>query len=314
MASVLVDTGEESVTVSASAARRLLERGDGDAALLYLALLRRRGTVMPRALAGELRWERSRIEAAEAVLRQLGLIAPAEPETVPEPADERPSYRQADILEHLERSAEFRQLTDQVERRLGTKLTDPGLQVLLELWDHLGLPTDVIYQLVCHCAERTEERLGPGRRPGMREISREGYRWARRGIDSQRSAVEYLRQYAKYRETLPAYMRVLGLGDRTPSASEERYLSAWQEQGFPPESVALAYDKTILKCHDLKWAYLNGILKRWHEAGLHTVEEIEAGDRPGGKRSPGPASAARPAGGSGDTAWMRKLIQQRNGG
>ena len=64
MASVLVHTAEENVTLSAQAARRLLEKGDGDAALLYLALLRHHGTVPPRSLAGELRWERSRIEAA----------------------------------------------------------------------------------------------------------------------------------------------------------------------------------------------------------------------------------------------------------
>ena len=53
--SCLISTGEENLTVTAAAARRLLERGDGDAALLYLALLRHRGTVMPRSLAGELR-------------------------------------------------------------------------------------------------------------------------------------------------------------------------------------------------------------------------------------------------------------------
>ena len=78
MASVLVHTPEESVTVSSQAVRRLLERGDGDAALLYLALLRHHGTLQPRALAGELRWDRGRIEAAEETLRQLGLVAAAQ--------------------------------------------------------------------------------------------------------------------------------------------------------------------------------------------------------------------------------------------
>ena len=307
MASVLVHTGEESVTVSGQAARRLLERGDGDAALLYLALLRHQGAVPPRALAGELRWERSRIEAAEETLRQIGLVVPEK--APPEPAEQRPDYRQADIAGRLEQNEEFRQLTAQVERRLGARLTVPGVGVLLELWDHLGLPADVIYQLVCHCAERTEQRLGPGRRPGMKEIGREGYAWARRGIDSQRAAVEYLRQYALRQEAAPAYMRALGLGDRPPAPAEERYLSAWQEMGFSPEAVALAYDKTVLKCHELKWAYLNGILLRWHEAGLHTVDQIEAGDRPAAQRK----QQSRPGGGD-DVAWMKKIIQQRNGG
>ena len=281
MPNVLVHTADESVTLSAQAVRRLLERGDGDAALLYLALLRHHGNVQPRSLAGELRWERSRIEAAEETLRALGLIAPA---AIPEPADERPEYRQADITQRLESSGEFRGLVAEVERRLGKKLTTPDVGVLLGLTDYLGLPTDVVYLLVCHCAERVQRRYGEGRRPTLRQIEKEGYAWARMGIDTQKAAAEYLKKYTERQGALPKYMQALRLGDRPPVASEEKYLTAWQEMGFPPETVALAYDKTVLKCHELKWPYCNGILKRWHEAGLHTVEEVEKGDRPAPKR------------------------------
>ncbi len=45
MASILIHTADESVTLTAQAVKRLLERGDGDAALLYLALLRHHGNV-----------------------------------------------------------------------------------------------------------------------------------------------------------------------------------------------------------------------------------------------------------------------------
>ena len=280
MANVLIRTGDESITVTAQAARRLLEKGDGDAALLYLALLRHQGNVLPRSLAGELRWDRGRIEAAEASLRELGLIAPAAADLPPEPADERPAYSRDDVAERLERSAEFRNLTAEVERKLGKKLTTPDVAVLLGLNDYLGLPADVIYLLVCHCAERVQRRFGPGRRPGMKQIEKEGYAWARMGIDTQAAAAAYLKKYGERQEALPQYMRALQLGDRLPSASEEKYLISWQEMGFSPEAVALAYDKTVLKCHELKWPYCNGILKRWHEAGLHTIEEIRAGDRP----------------------------------
>ena len=78
MGSILIHTQDESVTLTAQAVRRLLEKGDGDAALLYLALLRHHGTVQPRSLAGELRWDRLRIEAAEGTLRELELVAPQE--------------------------------------------------------------------------------------------------------------------------------------------------------------------------------------------------------------------------------------------
>ena len=280
MVSVLIHTADESVTITAQAAKRLLERGDGDAALLYLALLRHHGSAAPRSLAGELRWDRGRIEAAEQTLRELQLVAPAAEDLPPEPADERPSYDRADIADRLEKSGEFRTLTAEVERKLGKKLTTPDIGVLLGLQDYLGLPADVIYLLVCHCAERVQRRFGPGRRPGMKQIEKEGYAWARMGIDTQTAAAAYLRKYAERQEALPQYMRALQLGDRLPSASEEKYLVSWQEMGFSPEAVALAYDKTVLKCHELKWPYCNGILKRWHEAGLHTVDQIRTGDRP----------------------------------
>ena len=282
MPSCLVHTGDESVTLSAATVKRLLDRGDGDAALLYLALLRRQGTVPPRSLAGELRWDRGRIEAAETALRELGLVAPAE--TPPAPAEERPVYQRADVAERLEHSKAFQALTRQVEVKLGKKLTTPDVGILLGLTDYLGLPEGVVYLLVCHCVERVQRRFGEGRRPGMKQIEKEGYAWARRGIDTQRAAVEYLKKYAERQGAIPPYMRALGLGDRLPVASEEKYLNAWQEMGFPPEAVALAYDKTVLKCHELKWPYCNGILKRWHEAGLHTPEEIERADKPPAKQ------------------------------
>lgn len=305
MASVLIHTGDESVTLSGAAAKRLLERGDGDAALLYLALLRRHGAVQPRSLAGELRWDRGRIEAAEGTLRELGLIAPAAADLPPAPAEEKPVYQRADVADHLEQSAEFRTLTAEVEKKLGKRLTTPDIGVLLGLNDYLGLPADVIYLLVCHCAERVRRRYGEGRRPGMKQIEKEGYAWARMGIDTQAAAAEYLKKYAQRQGMLPQYMRALQLGDRPPAPSEEKYLAAWQEMGFPPEAVALAYDKTVLKCHELKWPYCNGILKRWHESGLHTAEEIRSGDRPAARDQ----GAPKPGG---DVSWMKKYIDQRN--
>ena len=304
MPSVLAQVADESVSISASVAKRLVEKGSGDAALLYIALLRRHGTVPPRSLAGELRWEKGRIEAAEAVLRELGLLTPVD---LPEPADEKPEYQRDDILEKLDSSEDFRMLTTQVERKLGKKLTTADISVLLGLYDYLGLPSDVIFLLVCHCAERIQRRYGEGRRPTLRQIEKEGYAWSRMGIDTQSAAAAYLKKYTERQGMVPAYMRALNLGDRLPVASEEKYLSAWQEWGFPPETVALACDKTVLKCHELKWAYCNAILKSWHEAGLHTLEQIEQRDRSARK----PAPVSDPPQEQNDNAWMRKFIQQR---
>ena len=122
MANVLIHTGDESITIPAQAARKLLNAGNGDAALLYMALLRHHGTVMPRSLAGELRWDRPRIEAAELALRDMGLIAHVGGDLPPEPAEEKPAYTQADLADRMESSMEFRFLTAEVEKKLNKKL------------------------------------------------------------------------------------------------------------------------------------------------------------------------------------------------
>ena len=276
MPSCLVHTGDESVTLSAATVKRLLDRGDGDAALLYLALLRRQGTVPPRSLAGELRWDRGRIEAAETALRELGLVAPAE--TPPAPAEERPVYQRADVAERLEHSKAFQALTRQVEVKLGKKLTTPDVGILLGLTDYLGLPEGVVYLLVCHCVERVQRRFGEGRRPGMKQIEKEGYAWARMGIDTQAAADAYLRTYAQRQGVLPQYMKALQLGDRPPAPSEEKYILAWQEMGFEPEA---------------------GLLQRYSEAVARGGAPHGGGD-PGGGPSGGPQGGPAVPQGHGD--------------
>ena len=314
MAGYLTNRGMESVTLPVTVVRMLEQKGDGDAALLYLALLRHQGTVPPRALAGELRWERERIERAEAVLQELRLITEQTEPAKPEPAEERPQYTSDDIALRMEKSGEFRALSQQVERYLGKRLTTPDLGVLLGLTEYLGLSADVVYLLVCHCTERTEARLGPGRRPGMRQIEKEGYAWARMGIDTQEAAVSHLKKYSARQALLPQYMRALQLPERKASASEEKYMNEWQEMGFPPETVAIAYDRTVLKCREFKWPYCNGILKRWHAAGLHTVEEIQNGEQKAAPRKPDtvPAGTRTNGGQQEDISWMKEYIQQRD--
>ena len=278
MSGYILRDSEPSIVLTADQVDRLVKNGDGDAALLYLLLMRADRGVTEQELQSRLRWSQLRLNAAEGALQRLGLIQrPAETPS-PAPAEERPVYSAQDLAQLLVDDRSFRMLIPQVEEKLGRRLKTADLQILAGLYDDMGMPADVIYLLVNHCIARSEERYGPGRRPTLRQIEKEGYAWARRGIDTQRAAVEHLKKYAERQGAIPPYMRALGLGDRLPVASEEKYLNAWQEMGFPPETVALAYDKTVFYKKQLEWRYLNGILRRWHENGWHTPEEVQQGD------------------------------------
>lgn len=278
MAGYILREDQPNIVLPAQQADRLIGRGDGDAALLYLCLLRADRGVTAQELQRKLKWSQLRLHAAETALQELGLIDRPPEQKPPEPAQERPVYTADDLTDLLTGDAGFRMLVPQTEEKLGKRLKTADLQILAGLYDDLGLPADVIYLLVCHCVARSEERYGPGRRPTLRQIEKEGYHWAQRGLFDQESASRYLRDWNVRRSAMSRYMQVLGLGDRRPVESEERYIADWMDKGFPPETVALAYDKTVFYKKELNWRYLNGILRRWHENGWHTEEEVHQGD------------------------------------
>lgn len=277
MAGYILREDQPNIVLPAQQADRLIGRGDGDAALLYLCLLRADRGVTAQELQRRLKWSQLRLHAAETALQELGLIDRPPEQKPPEP-QERPVYTADDLTDLLTGDAGFRMLVPQTEEKLGKRLKTADLQILAGLYDDLGLPADVIYLLVCHCVTRSEERYGPGRRPTLRQIEKEGYHWAQRGLFDQESASQYLRDWNVRRSAMSRYMQVLGLGDRRPVESEERYIADWMDKGFPPETVALAYDKTVFYKKELNWRYLNGILRRWHENGWHTEEEVRQSD------------------------------------
>ena len=291
MANILIHTGDEPVILSPKALRRLLDRGDGDAALLYLALLRHQGTLSPQALTKEMRWEQSRMDAAERVLKELELVASDLEQSDHTREPKKKTYQQEEIAFHLEHDAEFQQLTAQVESRLGKRLSSGDLSTLLWLFNELDMPSDVLYTLVNHCAERYAARY-----PKMSSIERTGVQWYERGIDTQAAAAEYLKRYAKREGDYADYMEVLRMEDRAPVSMEETYLSAWREMGFPADAVALAYEKTVFRCHEFKWEFCDTILKGWHSAGLHTVAEIGKDNAPEQKKKRRKKAASEEAG------------------
>ncbi len=269
---------EEGQSISLPAGRldKLIARADGDAALLYLFLLRSDGGVKPQEIQSRLRWSELRLSAAEHTLQQLGLLE-GEAAPRPEPAEERPVYTTGDIASMLEGDRGFALLVPQTEEKLGKKLKTADLQILAGLYDDLGMPADVIYLLVGHCVSRVERKYGPGRRPTMRQIESEGFYWARLGLFDQESAARYLKEYADKQEKTGAYLKALQISGRKPVDSEEKYIAKWIEAGYSPELVGLAYDQTILYKKELNWRYLNAILRRWAEKGWRTAEDVERG-------------------------------------
>ena len=125
MAGYILRGGQQNISLPAEALDKLLQSGQGDAALLYLALQRFGRGVTPEELEKALPISRLRIDAAEQVLQQLGLLPRPAAAAVPAPAEERPVYSADDISALLQDNEGFRALLPQVEQQLGKNSAPP---------------------------------------------------------------------------------------------------------------------------------------------------------------------------------------------
>lgn len=301
------------ISMTGEAADRLLRAGDGDAALLYLWLLRRGGAHGLDEARRALGWDGVRLDAAAAALTKLGLAdaAAAPPPAAPAEPEGPPEYTAADITRELENdSSSFPALVNEVQRRLGKILSTSDLKSLYTLYDYLGLGAEVICLLVSWCVEDFERKYGPGRKPRMSQIQKEGFLWRRHGVDTPEAAEQHLQRLALLRTREAAILRLLDQKPRPLVEKERKKVVAWTDMGFGDEAIRLAYEKTVYKKQGMDWDYMNGILCGWHKKNLHTLAEIEAGDRQ--RRSGSGDGQTRPgAPGEADTRVREDLERMR---
>ena len=287
------------LSLSAGAAERLISSGSGDAALLYLYLLKNGGRYDSSSAARTMKWDPQRIAGAMSLLTGMGLAQAPAPEAAPAPAPEPPEYTASDINRELEnQGSPFPVLVQEVQRRLGKVLSTSDLKSLYTIYDFSGLPPEVILLAVNWSIEEFQRKYGPGHMPRMPQIQREAMLWKERGVDTVEGAEAHLKRLALLRERSVRILALLDIRDRPPVAREKEYITSWIDMGFDDEAIRLAYEKTVLKKQSMSWPYMNSILKSWHEKGLHTVKAIQAADfnrvprpRPGaGATAPQPAA------------------------
>ena len=251
---------------------KLLCAQNPDAALLYLYI---KDGNDPQQAAQKLGYTQTRYACASATLHQLGLWTEQKQTRLP---GEQPQYTEVDVLGAMDTDVDFRALYGEVQRLLGKNLNTEELKILLGFVRYLGMGADVIVLLVCYCKDQAK-KLGKTRVPGLRTIEKEAYKWADMGIDTMEEAAAYVKQQNLRFSQVGRIMDILQIRGRTLTAPEKRYLKQWLEMGFEEEAIGFAYEKSCLHTGGLSWPYVNKILTSWHGQGLHTLQQIQSGDR-----------------------------------
>ena len=273
--------GTETVTLTGQTIDKLIRAGDGNAALLYLYILKTHGHKTSSEAAIALDKNKGWVASAMAVLSRLGLVQLDDIDAgiINEGGKSKPTYSEPkkpteqEVHSELMSGSDFAIVVDETQRKLGKILSPDDLMRLFGIYDQLRLPAEVILQLITHCIKECSY-TGDGSVPSVRYIEKAAYTWEREGIYSLERAEEYLKNLEERKSIRGEMKKALHIRGRELSATEKRYVDSWIDMGFEPFAVAYAYDKTVTNTGSLAWPYMDKILNSWHNKDLHTLDEI----------------------------------------
>ena len=276
------NTPMENITLTIEELDRLLALDDGDAALIYLSAKRSRTPA----------WDAARLREARKKLSCAGLA--------PSVAVDRPTYDASEIARGMLTDPGYHTVVREAERLLGHALSHSEQQTLFSIYQWRAFQPGVMLILLHDCASEA------GKRPfSLRQVEREAAVWDSEGICDEAAAESYIDRRNASRETSSKVYKGLGIFGREPSQTEKKYVASWLELGFNEQAIALAYDKTVINTGKLAWGYCDKILRRWHENGWHTPEQIEGLDK-----KPSAAKKAVPSVNGGMVDRSRALLQK----
>lgn len=178
----------------------------------------------------------------------------------------RPDYS-TDELKAFRNNEDIEQLLMVTEQYVARPLTRSDMETILFLYDRLGFSTDLIDYLVQHCVERGKK--------DFRYMEKVALSWHEQGITSPTDAQSASRRYDKVVYTI---MKSLGK-NANPAPKELEYINKWtKEYGFLLDVIQEACDKTVMTTDSHRFAYADGILTKWYQAGVHHKADIPSAD------------------------------------
>lgn len=151
---------------------------------------------------------------------------------------------------------------------LGKTLRNKDIETLYWFYDELGLSPEVITMLLEYCVSKDKRN--------MNYIEKVAISWHENGIVTIDAADRFINNEKEKSGYFYSLRKLFGIDNRSLSKTEETYLKSWRDDlGMDENMVGLAYEYCIMQTSKLSFPYMNSIIKRWNELGIHTVPEAE---------------------------------------
>ena len=189
--------------------------------------------------------------------------------------DEIPNYTANDLQNFYAKNDQAATYIDECQGVWGAPFSQNDLTMVVALVDQWGFSWEYVVSLIAAVAKQFRERENQGKT--MNYVYRTAVNYHKEGILTTEALQQKLVEQDKMAGFEKRIRDMFGLGSRNLTPREKKFFSAWlYEYQFSIEAVEMAYNITVDTKGSPNLNYTNGILKRWYEDGLRTVEEIAA--------------------------------------
>jgi len=201
-----------------------------------------------------------------AFIAESGRTQAATAKPTPPPADDEFEKYSLEEVEQRLYDPEIKRLFFTAHHVTGNPLNDVERRMYLSFYEHYGLPVDVISVMLEYCVDRNKLHNN-----FLRTVAKD---WSGKQLFTVEAAEEYIHLFNnEYRQILS----FMGISGRDPIDKEIEFMHKWlKSDGFSPDIIKLACERTIMNKATPNFAYTDGILNKWKADNIHTAEQIAA--------------------------------------
>ena len=165
-----------------------------------------------------------------------------------------------DVILLSQQDPKIKWLLNQSQFIFGRNLAESESQTLIWIYHNLGLDIDVLFVILNHAKSINRLKVS--------FIQSLAIEWLDKGIDTVAAADEELRMMASNDLAWSMVRSAFGLAPRKPTKKESELACLWvNEWQISKEMLEAAYDVCVDAKGTVIFAYINTVLKTWHDSG-----------------------------------------------